>query len=109
MHFSFLWFYVCQGTVCTYEGVLAIEQDVDASPKQSAESKLKRNVMFTSRGFVQCEELTKHKKLKMNRKNLTRSTQHRIFTAWRFLDDVNTTDRDSNFTKMSFSSDLVES
>ena len=94
---GFLWFYVHKGTV-TYEGVLAIEQDVDASPKQSAESKLRRNAMFTSRGFVQCEELTKHKKLKMNRKNLTMSTQHRILTAWRFLDDVNTTDRDSNFT-----------
>ena len=95
-----LWFYVHKGTV-TYEGVLAIEQNVDASPKQSAESKLRRNSMFTSRGFVQCEELTKHKKLKMNRKNLTMSTQHRILTAWRFLDD-----RDSNFTKMSFCSDL---
>ena len=105
----FLWSNVKGLFVITYEGVLAIEQDVDASPKQSAESKLKRNAMFTSQGFVQCEELTKHKKLKMNRKNLTRSTQHRIFTAWRFLDDVNTTDRDSNFTKMSFSSDLVES
>ena len=103
----YLWSNVKGLFVITYEGVLAIEQDVDASPKQSAESKLKRNAMFTSRGFVQYEELTKHKKLKMNRKNLTRSTQHRIFTAWRFLDDVNTTDRDSNFTKMSFSSDLL--
>ena len=82
---------LCQGTF-TYEGVLAIEQDVDASPKQSAEPKLRRNAMFTSQGFVQSEELTKHKKLKMNRKNLTMSTQHRILTAWRFLY------RDSNFT-----------
>ena len=63
--------------------------------------------MFTSGGFVQCEELTKHKKLKMNRKNLTMSTQHRILTAGRFLDDV-TQQIEIQFSQVSFCSDLAD-